>query len=521
MIPLFTSKQIREADAYGIKKLGIPGPILMENASRSIYSAIKKFFPELTQFSPIGFVAGKGNNGGDAFATARHFFNAGFSVKVISIGGKKELRGDALLNYNILSKLIRTDSRSSIVHYKSVKDLNVLYDCQLIVDGMLGTGAKGELREPYRTIVEFLNELDCYKAAIDCPTGLDLDTGFGELVFDADMTVTLAELKRGLYFGKGYLHSGEIFKGRIGLDDTFFDSKPVSDYLVEPEDAFVGVPERALDANKYSAGKVLIIAGSSSYPGASALTANAAITSGAGAVILAAPKSILNIIHSKVDSVVVKGYGDVNTEYLCPENLTELEEWIAWADVIAVGPGLGREHETLKAVAKLVENNSDKKFVIDADAQKAFNLTFLKKHGSDNKVFTPHLGEFSALMNKPANEIQKDILSYGKKFAGQSGSYLVLKGAPSIIFTPDGDSLINSSANPGLAKFGSGDVLTGLISSFIAQTKVVEDSVIAAVYVHGLAADILVEETTELGVTAELLLQYIPNAVKMLYETFV
>lgn len=521
MIPLFTSKQIRQADSYGIDKLGIPGVVLMENAARSIYSAIKKFFPELSKAYPIGFLAGKGNNGGDAFAAARHFYNAGFQVKILSIGKEQEIKGDAKLNYLSLKNILKGSIQSKLITYKSLKDLEIFSGCQLIVDGLLGTGSSGQLREPYKKIVEAVNEINCLKAAIDAPTGLDLDKGSGETVFDADMTVTLAEYKRGLFYAEGYINAGEIFKGRIGLDDSFFDRLNVEDYLIEPEDVFIGLPERKLNVHKYSAGKTLVIAGSSKYPGAPALTANSALHSGSGAVFLAVPKSISGIVHNKVDSVVIKSFDDGNDGYLKPSNLDEIIESIEWADSIAIGPGIGRETGTLESVREIVKRYPEKNFVIDADALYAFNLKNLKKLNVQNVVFTPHYKEFAGMIGESIEEVKKDILHHGRKFAKTVNTFLVLKGAPTIIFTPQGEALINSSGNPGLAKFGSGDVLTGVIASFIAQNKAIEKSVISAVYIHGVSADLLAEEFTELGITAEILLQNIPNAVKLIYDTFV
>ncbi|RMD47915.1 MAG: NAD(P)H-hydrate dehydratase, partial [Ignavibacteria bacterium] len=284
-------------------------------------------------------------------------------------------------------------------------------------------------------------------------------------------------------------------------------------------DCFVGIPERKLDAHKYSAGKVLVIAGSDDYPGAAKLTANSAIVSGAGAVILAVPDSIRSIIHSGLEGVVVESYP--SSGYFDSDSVSYLRNRIDWADVIAVGPGLGREPETLSAVLGLVSRYSHKKFVIDADALYAFDKPDLKKFSSSNFVFTPHSGEFNNLMELQKGELNKDILASGRKFVNLSKGYLLLKGAPSIIFNPSGEAFINSSGNPGLAKFGSGDVLTGMIAAFIAQSGEIEKSLVSACYVHGLAADLYSEDFSEINLTAERLIDYIPNAVKFIHDTFV
>lgn len=260
MIPLFSVSQIREADNYAINNLGIPGIVLMENASVSIFSIVKeKYLPDKNY--PVGFVCGKGNNGGDGFAVARHFINDGFRVKVVHMGNEDEMTGDALTNFKILSKLIDNKSGSVLRKYKSLNDIRYLKDSSMLFDALLGTGTKGNLRSTYLEIVNELNKINTNRIAIDIPTGLDADTGFGEAIFNADLTVSLAELKRGLFFGNGAVFSGEIRKGYIGVPQKYFENFNVSDYLIEPEDVLNYLPKKEKDLHKYSAGKVVVLAG--------------------------------------------------------------------------------------------------------------------------------------------------------------------------------------------------------------------------------------------------------------------
>ena len=230
MIPLFSTDQVRLADKYAIEKLGLYGTVLMENASRSVFEEILKHFPELTPGMPVGVVAGKGNNGGDAFALSRHLINYGFSVTVISLASEKELKGDAEFNYKVLKKLIARTKGSKLIHYKTPANLNSLANCVLIADGILGTGAKGGLREPFKSVVKKLNSFDAIKVAIDSPTGLDLHNAKAdEDTFRADLTVTFAELKAGLFYEGGYKFAGKVVKGTIGIGDEFFDTLEVKE----------------------------------------------------------------------------------------------------------------------------------------------------------------------------------------------------------------------------------------------------------------------------------------------------
>ena len=521
MIPLYTSQQVREADNYAINTLGIPSIVLMENAARSIYEEITNYFECKEKVEIIGIVCGKGNNGGDGFALARHFIINGYVVKIISLGAEEELKGDALINFRITKNLIAEHSSSKIEVYENLKDLALFDDCELMIDAMLGTGSRGDLTEPYKEIVEKLNSIDALKVSVDLPTGLDLENAFGEMIFNPDLTITLSEFKTGLFYGKGYLNSGNIVKGSIGMDNEYYDKLSVNDYLIEPEDAYYGLPRKSLDQHKYSAGKVLVIAGSGKYPGASFMTTNAVLRSGAGSSILAFPKSLKNVAHQKLESAIVVAYEDEGKEFLSSSNLKELDEKINWADVIAIGPGIGREDETKNAVIEILKTHKSKKFVIDADAIIALKDDEYKKLNLKSKVLTPHHKEFADLLGINVEDLEKQLLRYGKEFAVENSCCLVLKGAPTIIFNSSGEIFINSAGNPGMAKFGSGDVLTGVIAGFLAQADDIEDALISAVYIHSLAADLLLEDKTEYGFTSEDLIQGIPNAIKFILKSFV
>lgn len=516
MIPLFTSEQVRSADKFAIETLKIPSIVLMENASLNIYKAVRKNFLDLNEFQPIGILCGKGNNGGDGLALARHFINNGFDVVVLILTESKNLPHDAKTNFNILNELIKFSESSRILQYKTKKDLKNLANCQLIVDALLGTGTKGKLRSPYSEIINYVNGLNGYKVAVDIPSGLNADTGSGEVIFDADLTVSLADFKRGLFFEKGYKHSGEVVVGSIGMGNTYFDELNTEDYLIEPEDCLEAFSLRDTDLHKYSSGKVLTIAGSGNLPGAAFLASEAVLKVGAGASILAFPKSIKSVAQSRLKSVVVHPYEDANREHLSFANVEELLPRVEWADVISIGSGLGRDKETLKAVRAIISKQSKKKFVIDADAVFALSSEEFKKIDLQNSILTPHQGEFSALLGVSLSELKEDILRYGKDFSKSNNTVLVLKGAPTIIFTPNGEALINSSGNSGLAKFGSGDVLTGIISGILAQGNNPELAAVAGVYLHGLAADLLREEFTEFGISSEDVLDKIPSTISFL-----
>lgn len=521
MIPLYSAQQVRDADNYAISTLAIPSIVLMENASKSIFDAILKNSDIKNEVKTVGIICGKGNNGGDGFALARHFLNNEFIVKLISLGAEEELKGDALINFRIAKNLLIQHPQSKLIVFESIKELSLLDDCHIIIDAMLGTGSRGELTEPYKEIVTKVNQLNAFKVAIDLPTGLDLQNSSGEFIFNADLTITLSEYKTGLFYGKGYTNCGTIEKGYIGIGDEYYRNLPVVNYLIEPEDAFYGIPSKELDLNKYSAGKVLVIAGSEKMPGASFFTANSVLKAGAGSCFLAFPKSIKTLAQQKLDASIVFDYDDNSTGILSLKNVKELEEKINWADVVAIGPGLGRSSETQQAILEVLRTFKNKKFVIDADALFALADEEFKKLNLKGKILTPHHKEFANLLGIELNELNKNLLELGRGFSVDNNCFLVLKGAPTIIFNPSGESFINSAGNPGLAKFGSGDVLTGVIAGFISQTSEIEDSLVSAVYFHSLAADLLHDEKSELGYTASDLMEKIPYAIKFIIDSFI
>lgn len=519
MIPLFSTKQIREVDEYAIKELEVPGPVLMENASIEIYNYIELSRRELDLPKQIAFVCSKGNNGGDGYAAARHCYNNGYEIALVRIGKEDEMSPDCLSNYNILRKLAGT-SGIKFIDYKSLSDIRKIKDYMIIADAMLGSGIEGDLREPYKSVVNELNKYKGFKVAVDIPTGLSADKGYAENAFKADLTVTLGELKKGLFFGSGSVYSGEVYKGNIGIGFSVYDKYRTPEYLIEPEDAYRFLPEKKKDDYKYSAGKVFTIAGSGDLPGAAVLTSKAALISGTGASILAYPKSVRRLVHKNLGEVIVDAYEDNKNEILTTGNIKELEKRIKWADVVAMGPGLGRAEETQEAVLKIIKDKKYKKIVLDADAVFAIGEGGYAHYDLKDAVLTPHHAEFAHLIGTELNELEKDILKYGHRFADQTGAYLVLKGAPTIIFTPEGDALINTTGNPGMAKFGTGDVLTGVIASFMAQKKDIEEAVAAAVYIHSLSADILLKKSTEFGYTASDISKNISSAIKFLRKTF-
>lgn len=513
MIPLYKTSQIRNLDSFAIKRLQIPGIVLMENASLGIYQTVLE---RIYKAKCIGIVCGKGNNGGDGYAVARHFSNAGFDVKVLSIGSENEMSEDCKMNFNILSNLTYHRKNLNIKSYKTLKDVSWLKDCDVLFDALLGSGFTGELREPYLSIVKSLNKISAYKCAIDVPTGLNSDTGFGETILHSDLTITLGEFKKGLFVNKGYEFCGEVVLKEIGIGTDYFDSINPDTYLIEPEDVYTYLPKRRKSVHKYSAGKVLTIAGSYKYPGAACLSSQSALIAGAGSSILAIPESAKKLAHKNMLEAVVESYGSSSTKYFDSSALEEIQPKVKWADVLAIGPGLGREKETVESVRNILRENKFSYAVIDADALFALDKNILDNIDLSNCILTPHLGEFSSLIGIDVKEIEKDILFYGREFSKKYNCTLVLKGAPTVIFNKKGFAFINTTGNSGMAKFGSGDVLTGIIAGMLSQNKNPELAAITGVYLHSLSADLLLNEKPISNYLASDIMNKFPDSIKFL-----
>jgi NAD(P)H-hydrate epimerase len=493
----------------------------MENASLEIYKIASEKLRSIDKIGRIGIICGKGNNGGDGFALARHFLNNGYDILVISLFDSSEMTMDCKANYSILRRMMPNFKKSKIIKYRNIRTLDLLKKCTMVVDAMLGSGIQGDLKEPYNLIVNKVNTLNNLKLAVDIPTGLNADKGYSSNLLHADLTVTLGELKTGLFFGDGYAFCGDVKKGNIGISPTFYTKDKATEFLVESADIIKSLPKKSKSIHKYSAGKVLTIAGSGKYPGAAVLASRSALKAGAGASILCFPKSVRNFVYRNLAEVVLQEYEDDNKEILRRNNISILSEKIKWADVVALGPGIGRETETQSAVIQILKDRKFKKIVIDADGIFAISKKKYKNINMKEFILTPHHGEFCSLIGIDIASFHKDILKKGRNFVKQTSAYLVLKGAPTIIFFPSGKVVINSVGNPGMAKFGTGDVLTGIIAGFLSQLHDIEKSLITSIYIHSFAGDLLAEKDTELGFTATDLMNNIPAAIKHFRKSIV
>lgn len=521
MIKVTTSSEIKLLDQQATSIYNIPSLVLMENAAIGVVDFLTELSTDKS-LNKILIFCGHGNNGGDGFAIARHLTNRGYDVCVAFVGKLEKLSGDAKINFEIIQKIAKTeDNLRLIINPKSLDKIKYIFDepFDVIIDALLGTGLNSEIREPYYSVIEWMNNYNkALKIAVDIPTGLSSDNGkiLGNS-FIADYTLTMGLPKVGLLINDGPKVSGKIHIVDISYPFSLSNSSVVKKHLVEDIDILERLPKRPFDAHKYSVGKIFAIAGSSGLTGAAKMSTESALKTGCGGVLLLTTQKLLNIYAKSLKEVMTFPLKNNQGDYFVERDFDEIKQKIDWADVLMIGPGLGQNDETLKFLKRVLSDYPQKKKVIDADGLNLLSKIIDNKDISlSNSILTPHLGEFSKLTKKSIDEIKENIFEIGSRFSKRFKTILVLKGAPTIIFSPDGNSFINSTGNSGMATVGMGDVLTGMISSFYAQGLSPLDAAIVGVYLHGLAGDIAALKKGKLSLISSDVIKFIPDAIKLI-----
>jgi NAD(P)H-hydrate epimerase len=387
----------------------------------------------------------------------------------------------------------------------------------IVVDAVFGTGFSGKASGIYRKAIEWMNAQKAFIAAVDMPSGVDGSTGTVESVaVHAALTVTMALGKIGHYVGAGRECSGEVRVVDISIPPFVIRPPRRPVFRIHSSDVALSLPKRPVTANKYSVGKVLILGGSRNFTGAPAMAAQAGLLSGAGAVILGIPVSIQTILARKLTEVILAPLPETPDGTLSMEAISLIREKIAWADAVAVGPGLSRNEETDRLLRRLIPEIS-KPLIVDADALTALSSSprLLRKRTAPT-ILTPHAGELSRLIAVSAPEIEARRVELSRESAIRLKSIIVLKGSPTATATPGGDVVLNSTGNPGMATIGAGDVLTGIIAGLCAQGMNPAAAAAAGVFVHGRAGDLAAGKLGQRSLLALDIQSHIPAALREL-----
>jgi len=478
------------AEYYGVSLLQ-----LMETAGRNVAEEIAaRFQPKKTR---VAIFCGSGGNGGDGLVAARYLTCHGFKVEVILTGKASDITSESAKKNWVALQPLR-----NIVPIREIKDSTLIPDVKadVIVDALLGIGAKGKLRPPILQLVEKINSMDAFCVAVDVPTGIDSDSGevLGTAV-KANLTVTFYKAKAGLVKAKE--HSGEIVVKSIGLPSEL-------ERFTGPGDVSLAVKRRSPEAHKGTFGRLLVIGGSNVFSGAPALAALAALRTGVDIAIVAAPEKTATAISSMSSALItVKLKG----KHLNSGNLSALEEQLDSATAVVLGPGLGLHSETKETVREVIEHIEKKgtPLLLDADGLKAF-AEFRRKVELP-LVLTPHAREYEILTGNKLPDDVEERAEKVQKSARKLGATILLKGPVDVI--SDGEQTkFNFTGNPGMTVGGTGDVLSGVVGGLLAMGTDSFRAAAAGAFINGAAGDFVTAERGYHMIPTDLL-EYIPKVM--------
>jgi len=495
---ILTSEQMRNIDRRATERFGIPSIVLMENAAIAVVDAIFEHYPDADR---VAIVCGTGQNGGDGFAIARHLENRGVAPVIVIAGDRARIKGDAATNLLICERLAipiydltaSDDVETALAH---------IADADLIVDAILGTGLERAPDGVRADVIRGIAELRIPVVAVDLPSGANASSPepFDPCV-QAEVTVTFAAPKVCHIFAPASLYCGEVIVADISIPEIAVDDENVALALITPRDVLPHVGPRLAPTHKGTYGHVAIVAGSPGRSGAAVMCARGAIRGGAGLVSVMTDAETAKLVHAgSIESMTYSG--------------SDLQAFLANKSAALVGPGLADDeaaYETTRAIVNAIELP----LIVDASGLNAF----AGRAGELNpralpRVITPHPGELARLLGTTAHEVNADRLRAAREAARVTNCVVVLKGYQSLVAEPDGHVYVNPTGNAGMATGGMGDVLSGLIAALLARDTNPLDAACTAVYLHGLAGDLLREEMGDTGLAAMDVAEKIPAAIQ-------
>jgi NAD(P)H-hydrate epimerase len=526
MLKVATAKEMQRIDRVTINKYGIAGTVLMERAGLAVVRRINELY--LTDgrgLSTVIILCGGGNNGGDGLVIARILHNQGRDVRVYLTAKPAALKGDGKINYHAAKKF-------GVAIYPTKNflagHLSPIIRHSLIVDALLGTGLSKEVRSPLSDVIRKVNRASSPVISVDIPSGISSDTGqmMGSAV-KADSTVTFGLPKRGHLLYPGAEYAGELFVEDIGFPKGLLQSDTIRTSLVQGSDIRSLLPARPRYSYKGTYGHVLLVAGSRGKTGAALMAAKACLRTGAGLVTIGVPRTLVNTLQSRVTEEMLLPLPDKDDGSLSSDAAGPVLQFLRGkGTVLAIGPGISCDAEISRLVSVLV-TEVKVPMVIDADGINAISgKTSLLRKSRAAVIITPHPGEMARLLMRGKgikvkgaaaglrNEIEKERIQRALSFAKKTGTYLVLKGVPTVTATPSGEVFLNTTGNPGMAKAGTGDVLTGMISSLLAQGLNPRNASAAGVYMHGHIGDIMAQKRGTHSLIASDMINTIPSVFR-------
>ncbi len=500
---IFASNQVKEIDKYTIKNEPIASIDLMERAADAIFRFIAdKYSCGEDVLRNYAIFCGPGNNGGDGLALTRIMNRYGFGAVAYCLCDFEKLSPDSKTNYDRLKQIGNPD----IVNLINIEDFPSLAENTIIIDCIFGSGLTRPVDGYYADIINIINNLPNITVAIDIPSGLygeNNTTNTGAIV-NADYTLTLQFPFLSMMFAENHKYTGDVESIEIGLHDTAIKETETDYYLVSNTLIHEILVKRSRFDHKGIFGHAMLIAGSYGKAGAAILAAKSCLRSGVGLLTCHVPRENNSILQISIPEAMTSV--DNNSELI--SEFPEMHQF----DAFGIGPGLGSSDITKDAFLSFLKK-CKKPLVIDADG---LNLLSTVKDFEnlvpENSILTPHPGEFKRLFGETKNTYE--TISVMQKVSREHKIIIIYKSGISIISLPDGKVFFNTAGNPGMATAGSGDVLTGLILSLLAQNYKAEFSAIAGVFIHSLAGDLAKEKYGEVGMIAGDIIEFIPNVFK-------
>jgi NAD(P)H-hydrate epimerase len=510
---LVTAEQMREMDRLTIHG-GVASLALMERAGAAVCAAILANFAAPAK-NGVLVVAGKGNNGGDGFVVARLLKKRRIPCEVALLARRSELSRDAAHNCRAFEKL-----RGKVVEItqETLAALqNKLGQNGLLVDAILGTGINTEVRGLYADAIAFMNGSGLPIVAVDIPSGLHTDRGVPlGIAVQAEMTVALGFAKIGQVIYPGADFAGTLAIADIGIANDAVTAVAPDTELLTPEEIGWLVPRRYEDTHKGTYGHLLVVAGSRGKTGAAILACRAALRSGAGLVTLAAPRSLNSIFACVLIEAMTEPLRESAAEEVEEPTPEEWSRLLARKSAVVFGPGIGVSDAT-RNILRWLLRHLNVPWVIDADGLNNLALDLERlKHARTAPVLTPHPGEMARLIGQSTAAVNENRVGVARAFAQEHRCYLVLKGARSVIATPEGKVSINPTGNPGMASGGMGDALAGILGAFLGQGLAPADALRLAVFAHGFAGDRVAQEKGDTGLIASDIIDGLPAALRAL-----
>lgn len=514
---LVTAQEMQLMDRETINTYGIPGRVLMENAGRGAAKMLMENIPDIFQ-KRVAVFTGRGNNGGDGFVIARYLFENGIKTAVFTLSSRDRIGGDAKANLNLLLPLdidvIEIPDAHSFSHHTAA-----LLHYDIFVDAVLGTGLSSDVRGHFKDIIAWINKQNKYVFAVDIPSGLNADTGQAcGISIEANATATFGCAKIGHVVYPGRTYTGTLKTIDIGIPAHIRKAVNPQHHLLTTNMIGKYFTPRDPEAHKGSTGHLFIIGGSAGKSGAVTLAGLAALRSGAGLVTLGVPHSLNSVMETTTLEAMTAALPDSASAGIDETSVDKILDLLNGKSCLAIGPGLGLSDSTRKLVRHIVAR-TPLPTVMDADALNCLAAdTSVLKSAQAPIILTPHPGEMARLTGSSSKAVQNDRITVARSFTQKFGCFVILKGAATIISDPDGNIYINPTGNPGMAAGGMGDVLTGIIGGFITQGFPLKAAIQAAVFLHGAAADHLLQTIGPVGYSASDVANGLPRQIARMIQ---